>query len=403
MDCTLMHKRVPVLAMTIDEDSAAIIALGECFAPEHLPVGIDYMHGKPNKATLNAWWEGRAIPASRSGLRDALEIMNVSYAQKLLVKCLGLSLSDQYWINPADTPLLWDDVNFFDNHFSEDVGNALFGQPKRGELDLMSPDNTSDGWLKKKWSIVDGQRILVKCGSNLYRQEPLNEVLATAVCRRLGIPHVPYTVVWEGDEPYSLCPDFITSDTELVSAWHITQTQKKPNNVSLLQHFMNCCDSLGIPGMREHLDRMLALDFIIANEDRHLNNFGAIRNAETLEWIGPAPIYDSGTSMWYSTRTIATQPEHSPSKPFKKTHAEQIKLAQSLAWIDFDALDGIEDEFATVLADSPYIDEARRHSLCGAIRTRSELLEGIAERMEQGGMTTDEAAPEEGDQGMTLE
>ncbi len=34
---------------------------------------------------------------------------------------------------------------------------------------------------------------------------------------------------------------------------------------------------------------MIVLDYLIANEDRHLNNFGVIRNAETLEWLGFAP------------------------------------------------------------------------------------------------------------------
>ena len=36
---------------------------------------------------------------------------------------------------------------FFENLFSEDVGSALFGGPFSGNF--MSPDNTSDGWLRK--------------------------------------------------------------------------------------------------------------------------------------------------------------------------------------------------------------------------------------------------------------
>ena len=39
---------------------------------------------------------------------------------------------------------------------------------------------------------------------------------------------------------------------------------------------------------------MLVLDYLIVNEDRHLNNFGLIRNAVTPEWIGAAPLYDNG-------------------------------------------------------------------------------------------------------------
>ena len=39
---------------------------------------------------------------------------------------------------------------------------------------------------------------------------------------------------------------------------------------------------------------MFLVDFIIANKDRHYRNFGFLRNSETLEWIGLAPVYDSG-------------------------------------------------------------------------------------------------------------
>ena len=43
---------------------------------------------------------------------------------------------------------------------------------------------------------------------------------------------------------------------------------------------------------------MITVDYLLVNEDRHQNNFGVIRNAETLEYLGPAPLYDSGTSLW---------------------------------------------------------------------------------------------------------
>ena len=28
----------------------------------------------------------------------------------------------------------------------------------------MSPDNTTDGWLKKRWTVMDGKRCLLKGG-----------------------------------------------------------------------------------------------------------------------------------------------------------------------------------------------------------------------------------------------
>ena len=68
-------------------------------------------------------------------------------------------------------------------------------------------------------------------------------------------------------------------------------------------------------------------DYIIANEDRHFNNFGVIRNAETLEWLGFAPIYDSGSSLGYDKMPAQMRSEKEVvCKPFKNHHAEQIKL-----------------------------------------------------------------------------
>ena len=122
--------------------------------------------------SLRKWWAGRGIPASRSGLEHALEALHVPYAELLLVKCSGLSLSDQYWVTPCDAPQRWHDVNFYENDFSDDVGRALFGEGVlSAQPDLCSPCNTSDGFLQKRWRIADRKRILLKAGSGIYQQE----------------------------------------------------------------------------------------------------------------------------------------------------------------------------------------------------------------------------------------
>ena len=85
----------------------------------------------------------------------------------LILKCYALSLSDHYWLRPMGSAINWSDVNFFENDFSRDVGEMLFGREPadKKRINLMSPDNTSEGWLKKKWIITDGERKLVKGGS----------------------------------------------------------------------------------------------------------------------------------------------------------------------------------------------------------------------------------------------
>ena len=121
-------------------------------------------------------------------------------------------------------------------------------------------------------------------------------------------------------------------------------TQKKNNSTSVYQHFVNCCEALGIKDVVSFLDRMITLDYIIANEDRHFNNFGLIRNAETLEWIGMAPIYDSGSSLGYDKLPGQMKSEKDVGcKPFKNHHIEQLRLVQSFDWLDLSKLNDIED------------------------------------------------------------
>ncbi len=377
---TLMNKHTPVVELNIDEDTGTILKVSKVFNPEYLPVGITFIKKLPDRKTLNDWWKGRSIPASRSGIREALEVLNVSYTEQLLTKCYGLSLSDQYWINPKDHPFQWEDINFFHNPFSDDVGNALFGQAAPGsELDLISPCNTSDGWLRKKWKIIDGERCLIKSGSNPFQQEPLNEVLATSLHRRLNRgAYVPYRLIWEDQIPYSICGNIITPETELVSAFSIYRSEKKRNHHSPYEHFLLCCEHLGIPDMKEFLDYLLAFDFLIANTDRHLGNFGAIRNVDTLEWVGPAPVYDSGTSLWHDQVTGAIHPESDIScHPFRPTHGQQIGLAGSLDWINFSTLQDIDEEFRFLLLSSPYIDAPRTDALCQGLKGRVQQLEQL--------------------------
>lgn len=42
----------------------------------------------------------------------------------------------------------------------------------------------------------------------------------------------------------------------------------------------------------------------MTNKDRHLANFGLLRDSNTLECIGPAPIFDTGNSMFYDGAAV---------------------------------------------------------------------------------------------------
>ncbi len=378
---TLMHKNIAVANLEIDETTGSISKVCDLMSEAHLPVGVHVVNNTVNRSELNNWWCDRSIPASRSGIKNLLYAMHIHTPRILLTRNMGLSLSDQYWIKPEKDCLDWDDINFFNNSFSEDMGNLLFGEVKPdNSLNLCSPDNTSDGCLKKRWKIINDKRCLIKSGNNPFHQQPFNEVIASKIMDRLAISHIPYNLMWIKDEPYSVCEDFVTSDTELVSAWRVMQIRPKANHHNEYMHYAALCEENGIKDIKHSLDEMIVLDYLIANEDRHFNNFGIIRNAETLEWINAAPIFDSGSSLGFDKLTTKFYKDIG-CKPFKKTHEEQIKLVASFDWIDFSKIRNAESDISDFLATpdtESFIDKERRDAIVNFIENRTQQLEKIA-------------------------
>lgn len=392
MNYILCHKDIPVVRFSTEDEE--ISEIFEILCKEHLPVGVspDNEKGKTLKSQFRSWWKSRSIPASRQNLDTALEQLGNVTTDYLIEKSYGLSLSDHYWAKPESTNLMWKDVNFFQNNFSDDVGKALFGvlnSDSTDKLNLVSPDNTSDGWLKKKWILNNGKRILLKAGSSPYYQEPFNEVLASEICGRLGIEHVEYRIIKSDGTFYSSCPDFVSPQTELVPAWHIVNTQKKDNSTSNFNHLINCCRNLGFKDtekLKQGICNMLTVDFIIANTDRHYNNFGFLRNPDTLEWLGLSPVFDSGTSFFHNESVFSLKNPYFresskiKAKPFATNQKEQMKkipFREYSANLNLEKLNGIPEFFKSLIAQNPHIEPERAELLCKILDSRIKENENL--------------------------
>jgi len=370
LNYTLMHKNIPVVDIFLSEKGSLILEIGEIYNPERSPL----LSGGVDIEGINLWWHLRSIPLSRDGLNKALHILNVDSPKELLEKSLGLSLSDHYWIMPKGASLKWEDVNFFHNDFSDDVGMALLGnEPMDKEhLSLTSPDNTSDGVLRKRWFISEGKRILMKGVKGYFQQEPFNEVVSSGLLHKLNINHVPYTLYLKEEKPYSLCENFVTPLTELIPAWYIRNASPQKEGETKYTHFIRCCEKLEVPDVQDFLDRMLTFDYIIANEDRHWGNFGFIREAETLKFKGCFPIFDNGTSLWHDTENVGKEVM---SLPFKNSHKKQIELVENVSWFNSQVFNSIEEIVMPIFALSKTINEQRAEKICNNIVINARDIE----------------------------
>ena len=373
---SLMHKDVEVSCLDINEEGY-ITGLSSVSSPEHMPIGT-MPQEMADVRLLREWWHNRCIPVTRNGAREFLEKADLSNMSSLLTRSYGLSLSDQYWIRPVDSSLSWESVNFFENPFTEDVGNLLFGRPISGEIDLASPDNTSDGILRKRWAIIDGKRCLIKSGTEPFHQEPMNEAVATAIMEAQGIQCAHYDLIWIDGIPCSICDCFVTPTTELVSAKRIVDASGYSGD-SKREAYERACSALGVDISLE-MSQQDFIDYMMMNNDRHLGNYGLMRDADTLEWIGPAPIFDTGTSLMCKRGNKAIR--SSVNAGTSDLWMERL-YGSDLDWLDMDALhrsidaaSGIIRSTAEKSMDEDFDDE-RADALIEVLRSRAEGLENL--------------------------
>lgn len=377
MKYSLMHKDVKACSFVIDE-YGSIIGNVMIADPAHMPLGTMIDDSTVDPICFRNWWIGRTIPPSRSGVRDFFEALGICNCAPLLKHSLALSLSDHYWIKSVGSDTHYSDLNFFKIDFSEDIGNLLFEKHRSDkEFDYMSPDITTIGNLKKRWKIINGHRYLLKGGSGLF-QQPLNEVIASRVMDVLNISHVDYEIIWDDGYPYSICKDFVTTSTEFISAFHVMNSMKNTSNTSVYNHYVNCCQKHGLDVIPD-LDRMITVDYILANNDRHTNNFGIIRNPDSLEWYTSAPIFDTGNSLGVGIPPSDIRTKIGREcKPFAKTFEEEMRLVTDLSWIDVDALDSLKPEIDSILKTSKSITDEHRNAI---LEIYSDRVDSVRRRL----------------------
>lgn len=383
-----MNKNKKVFDFVYDEEEHFIVNFERNYPEneDYAPFGLIKMN-EINKVEFNKWWKNRQIPASRKGLKEVLHNSNVYDKDNfdlLDAKAYCLSLSDQYWVKGVEEEISWESINFFDNEFSEDIGKILFNGGKTAlNLNLNTPDMTSNGNYEKRWKIIDGERYLLKAGSKIYNQEPFNELIATKLYERLlnKDEYVEYSVIFDDDKAISKCKNFITKDTELVPAWKINEYYEFLDDEDKYTHYIRCLNNLGIKDAETLTDKMIVCDYIIANKDRHFNNFGVIRDVNTLKFIDVAPIFDNGCSLWYDENDMYVG-EFFLTKPFEEYEKKQLSLVKKLEWLDISKLEDFSNEVKTILSMDKLLSKERINKIVDQIKLRIEFVKELKKSRE---------------------
>lgn len=264
-------------------------------APIHNPKSTDW---------LKKWWLRRAVPIAQGHIRQMLMDKGLLGPEDYLVKNLGLSLTDYYWISPIDSGLRWKDVNLFQNDFHDDINIANEDADTPDKVPHYTPNGSLQGSLDKCWTIKNGKRGMIKGNRDSLSAESFNEVIAAKLHELQGFSnYTPYRLLEIHGRAYHygcFSELFTSLELELVSAYDVENSKKKPGDKNTYEHFISICSDHGLPDeeLRPFLEYQIMTDFILSGRDRHLSNISVLRDAESLKFIKPAPIYDSGKALF---------------------------------------------------------------------------------------------------------
>ena len=322
MKYLLMALDIPVLEFeVIDKNKLHIVAV---IKKEQLPFAL--INSISDKA-LCVWLEKRCIPVSRPLYLDLMDALNVDSRLFLSFKNRGLSLSDPFWIKGETESVAWKELNFYDNPYSTDTGDFLLGISKETS-NKPTPDICTNGVQPKLW-IKKDKDYLLKFSNTVNSQEPINEV----VCSKIAsvFPHLNAVLYKEASykgKKSSACENFIKAGWEFVPAYYFTLNQVQGEN--LYYTIQKNAKRYGIHGIKNFLSEMIAFDYLINNIDRNLGNFGFIRDVKSNTFVGIAPLFDNGNSLWFDEPLELIGKGIDVSKPFCSPHIKQLALINKI-------------------------------------------------------------------------
>ena len=209
--------------------------------------------------------------------------------EKILFRC-GLSTYDVLriagvtrGIHPKD--LLW--IAHDNNEKLEDIMTDVFESVFLQKIDLVGDSvDTPEGYNIKRYGVYNGKYGIFKQRINPLATDVESEIAVYKLSERLGIPCCP---VYRFDKNtifseflYDFANEYIVHFRRLFDGARSENEYKNLINVR--------------PQYKEDIIKMLVLDFITRQDDRHLSNI-AVKVSNNVESF--YPLYDNGRSLFY--------------------------------------------------------------------------------------------------------
>lgn len=253
--------------------------MNENLCPLYFKYNIDF----------NEWLSSRAIDSHRTNSRLLKKMLRLQEKDDVstTLEAHAVTITDNYWFKYEGEILTWEDVRFKENLFSEialngSLNNIDFDSNK---INSHTPELTNIGSYEKCWKLNKNRWYLWKKES---KEEMFSELFTYNLGKQLGFNMAEY----EYDTDYIKSPDF--TDGNKVNFESFYSIVKDNEDYSKSFNYLNSLSNKEIA--KDYL-KMIYLDSICYNVDRHTKNYGVLRNKETGEIISLSPNYDNNISL----------------------------------------------------------------------------------------------------------
>ena len=383
----LMKKNIIVADISMSNGS--ITKINKVYDRETLPVGLYTGRGlseiESDETPLKAWWKNNSIPAERDSIRRGLDCIGITDVDELKLLSHGVSLLNDYWVKDAEETITWADINFWDNPFSKEIGEALFNHKPyhSGHAVGASPDASLNGLLKKKWIILDGKYYLQKSGTGLTKEEVFHEILGTELMNAVGIPNAQYKLYFDDGEICCISECFTSENIELIPFTQVIESVERQVYPleSEMEHIKKILEYFHVKNYEEYLNSLLCIDYIMANIDRHYNNLALLYDQDTGKFSF-SPVYDSGNCLWNNipTQNIDCRDDHIMARPFCNkntfgTWQQQKEFITSYIPLKKEDLESALCHYMSLAKQHSEIPEKRIHAISSGCYERAYLLQ----------------------------
>lgn len=253
-----------------------------------------YKYGFDNRYTIFNWLAGRTLLLSRTNAKKLYQAFRLEQLQddisraKLAMSCRALSILDNYWVKLDNDRTTWDMVNLRHNSLNQAVAQiALHGTSLSLQGSLVSPEFTTNGAYAKAWRRdEDGSLWLYKL--NDMQSTAKIEVMVSNILDCTNVIHCHYEAREDMGEYVCACPA-MTSDKVSIADGLTFVGYCNRNGINPDEYLMEYD--------RDNYYNMFVVDYLIANPDRHGQNWGIAYDSETMKIHGLHPLFDHNNAF----------------------------------------------------------------------------------------------------------